>query len=147
MVQHNFPIWGGIDAPYSRAVIRFQVVANFGFGLVCCSPSYLIKVFFILCKLFNWTTQNITFQFDNKFYKQTDGLAMGSPIVPLMADVIMNHIINQAINLTPLLYHLSFFFRFVDGCFATFPDPFSRPIIHLTHHDTRCVWKETGQCS
>jgi len=45
-------------------------------------------------------TSFTVYQFDNKFYKQTDAcLAKGSPIQyhwtsgPLMADVIMNHVI------------------------------------------------------
>ena len=52
-------------------------------------------------KLLTWSTQNTTFRFDNKFYKQLDGVAMGSPIGSLMADVIMNYVIGKAFEITP----------------------------------------------
>ena len=49
-------------------------------------------------KLLKWICQSTTFQFNGKFYKQIDGVAMGSPIAPLLADVIMNHVIDQALT-------------------------------------------------
>jgi len=67
-----------------------------------------------LKKLLNWTTQNITFQFDNK----SDGLAMGSPIGPLMANVLMNYVIDKAI--TPLVHRPNFFCRFFDALLSLF---------------------------
>ena len=30
---------------------------------------------------------NIQFQFDNELYRQIDGVAMSSPLVPLLADI------------------------------------------------------------
>ena len=50
---------------------------------------------------------------------------MGSPIGSLMADVIMNHVIDETMKLTPILHRPTFFCRYVDDCFATFPDPSS----------------------
>ena len=73
-----------------------------------------------LLKLLSWSTKNTTFQFNNKFYKQLDGVAMGSPIGPLLADVLMNYVIDKAIERTPLDYQPKFFCRYVDDCFATF---------------------------
>ena len=57
-----------------------------------------------LKKLLTWSTQNTTFQFDNKFYKQLDGVAVGSPIGSLMTDVIMNYVIDKALEITPQLH-------------------------------------------
>ena len=73
-----------------------------------------------LLKLLSWSTKNITFQFNNKFYKQLDGVAMGSPIGPLLADVMINYVIDKAIERTPLDHKPKFFCRYVDDCFATF---------------------------
>ena len=73
-----------------------------------------------LLKLLSWSTKNTTFQFNNKFYKQLDGVAMGSPIGPLLADVMMNYVIDKAIERTPLDYQPKFCCRYVDDCFATF---------------------------
>jgi len=49
-------------------------------------------------KLLKWICQSTTFQFNGKFYKQIDSVAMGSPIAPLLADVIMNHVIDQTLT-------------------------------------------------
>ena len=41
-------------------------------------------------KLLTWTTKTTTFQFSKQYYKQTNGVAMGSPLAPLLADLCMN---------------------------------------------------------
>ena len=75
-----------------------------------------------LLRLLSWSTKNTTFQFNNKFYKQLDGVAIGSPIGPLLADVMMNYmyVINKAIERTALDHQPQFFCRYVDDCFAAF---------------------------
>ena len=78
-----------------------------------------------LKKLITWCTQNTTFQFNNKCYQQLDSVAMGSPFGSLMADVIMNHVVDKALNLFPPSHCPKFFCRYVDDCFATFPNPTS----------------------
>ena len=78
-----------------------------------------------LKKLITWCTQYTTFQFNNKFYQQLDDVAMGSPIGSLMAVVIMNHVVDKALDLTPPSHRPNFFCRYVDDCFATFPNPTS----------------------
>ena len=45
---------------------------------------------------------------------------MGSPIGPLLADVMMNYVIDKAIERTPLDHQPKFFCGYVDDCFATF---------------------------
>ena len=40
-----------------------------------------------------------------------------------MADVIMNHVVDKALDLTPPSHRPNFFCRYVDDCFATFPNP------------------------
>jgi len=40
-----------------------------------------------------------------------------------MADVIMNHVIDRALDLTPLSHRPKFFCIYVVNCFAFFPDP------------------------
>ena len=48
-----------------------------------------------LRKMLNWTCTNIVLQFNEKYYTQVDGVAIGSPIAPLMADVFMNWLIDN----------------------------------------------------
>ena len=49
-------------------------------------------------KLLTWTCQKTTLQYTGKYYEQTDGLAMGSPIAPAMADICMNWLIDKIFN-------------------------------------------------
>jgi len=41
-------------------------------------------------KLLEWVVKTTTLQFNGRFYRQVDGVAVGSPIAPLMADVCMS---------------------------------------------------------
>ena len=41
-------------------------------------------------KLLTWICKEIVFQFGGNIYEQTEGIALGSPISSLMADVCMN---------------------------------------------------------
>ena len=48
-------------------------------------------------------------------YEQTDGVAMGSPIAPLLADICMNWIFDQA---SPLLDHNTVLICYVNNIFC-----------------------------
>ena len=41
----------------------------------------------------DWCLRNNTFVFDGKYYVQIDGVAMGSPLAPILADIFMNHVL------------------------------------------------------
>ena len=70
-----------------------------------------------LKKLLISTTKTTTFQFNKQFYKQTNDVAMGCPLAPLLADLCMNWIIDQTKQLRP---QPTLFNRYVDDCFALF---------------------------
>ncbi|XP_050519268.1 uncharacterized protein LOC126893296 [Diabrotica virgifera virgifera] len=53
------------------------------------------------------------FIFNNNFYKQPDGLAMGSCLSPFLADVFMDHLESNYIMKNPEVLH---WFRYVDDC-------------------------------
>ena len=57
--------------------------------------------------------------FKNKFYDQIDGVAMGSPLAPVLANLFMGHHehiwLSQYENTKPLFYR-----RYVDDIFAVF---------------------------
>ena len=61
---------------------------------------------------------NQLFQFNGELYEQTDGVAMGSPLGPLLADVFMCHIENQLEQKSMIL---SFYRRYVDDTLVTMP--------------------------
>ncbi|XP_072381211.1 uncharacterized protein [Diabrotica undecimpunctata] len=53
------------------------------------------------------------FVFNSKFYRQPDGLAMGSCLSPLLADIFMDHLESTHIMKNPEILH---WFRYVDDC-------------------------------
>ena len=48
-----------------------------------------------LRKLLTWCTKCTTFIFNGELYQQIDGVAMGSPLAPFLADVFMNWLIDN----------------------------------------------------
>ena len=72
-----------------------------------------------LVKLFEMATTNQLFQFDGLLYEQTDGVAMGSPLGPLMANVFMCHL-EEKLTRDGLIPHL--YRRYVDDTLARMPN-------------------------
>ena len=72
-----------------------------------------------LTELLEIATSNQLFQFNGELYEQTDGVAMGSPLGPLLANVFMCHIENQLEqkNMIP-----SFYRRYVDDTLVKMPN-------------------------
>ena len=72
-----------------------------------------------LTKLFQFATSQTHFLFNGKFYNQIDGVAMGSPLAPVLANVFMgineDKWISNFNNNKPLFYR-----RYVDDILAVF---------------------------
>ena len=72
-----------------------------------------------LSKLLNIASRENHFMFNGKMYDQVDGVAMGSPLSPVLANIFMSHFEQQALsNYTgtkPLMYR-----RYVDVTFLIF---------------------------
>ena len=71
-------------------------------------------------KLLKWTSKKATLQFNQNYYHQLDGLAMGSPLAPAMADICMNWLTNEVlanIKNPPVIM------RYVDDLFLVFDNP------------------------
>ena len=72
-----------------------------------------------LLELFRFCTSKTNFLFDGKVYDQIDGIAMGSPIAPTLANLFMGHHEKQWIENfqgeKPIFYK-----RYVDDIFAVF---------------------------
>ena len=70
-------------------------------------------------KLFEFCTKNITLKFKDFFYKQINGVAMGSPLAPALTEVFFTKIENDFIN-KPNPLKILFYYRFVDDiCYFT----------------------------
>ena len=75
-----------------------------------------------LKKLFLFATSQTHFIFNNKFYNQIDGVAMGSPLAPVLANIFMGFYESKWLN----EYNLNksnFYLRYVDDILAAFVKP------------------------
>ena len=57
-------------------------------------------------------TMNIYFKFNNEFYRQVDGVAMGSPLGPILADIFLAKLENGPLKDT--LSKLDYYCRYID---------------------------------
>ena len=61
-----------------------------------------------LKKLIIFAAQENHFIFNNKIYDQVDGVSMGSPLGPILANILMCHLENKAmdtyLDIKPLVY-------------------------------------------
>ena len=65
-------------------------------------------------------TLNIQFLFDGKRYRQKDGVAMGSPLGPILADIFMSMLETQQLHET--IASMEFYSRYVDDIFCVVRD-------------------------
>jgi hypothetical protein len=59
------------------------------------------------------------FLYNDSFYDQKDGVAMGSPLAPVMANFCMEHFEQQAIS--SLIRKSTRWYRYVDDAFVVWP--------------------------
>ena len=72
-----------------------------------------------ILSLFDLCINENYFQYDNKFYKQKDGLAMGSPLSPLLAEVFMSNLEENFLK-SEYAKNISFWYRYVDDILVCF---------------------------
>lgn len=77
---------------------------------LCPLPLDLLRDMLLLC------TCNVQFLFNNVFYRQTDGVAMGSALGPLFANVFMGHI--ERLLSVDIDSACLFYVRFMDDTFS-----------------------------
>ena len=71
----NVPLDYTIDLVLKRVYDQNEIVTEI--------PKAAMKEMLILC------TKNVLFSFNNEIYNQTDGVAMGSPLGPVLANIFM----------------------------------------------------------
>lgn len=72
-----------------------------------------------LCLLVDTVLRQNFFQFNQQFYSQQSGLAMGSPLSPLLSEIFMSEL-ESLIEQHPLFTKLIHFSRYVDDTFVIF---------------------------
>lgn len=78
-------------------------------------------------------TKSVEFSFNDVMYRQIDGVAMGSPLGPTLANIFVLYHETRFFSIVP---KPDTYFRYVDDIFASFPteddcDKFFRPLIGL----------------
>ena len=81
---------------------------------LCPSKPPLLRDFLNMC------TINVQFLFNDIYYRQADGVAMGSPLGCLFADVFMDHLEEKLRSCIDS--HCSFYARYIDDTFALIRD-------------------------
>ena len=70
--------------------------------------------------LLNLASKESFFTFNSKFYIQVDGVAMGSPLGPILGNRFLSHLVENWLNKCPVKFKPSFFRRYVDDIFVRF---------------------------
>ena len=73
--------------------------------------------------LLNIATKETFFMFNNKYYKQVDGVAMGSPLGPALANIFMCSFESKWLRDCPNDFKPVFYRRYIDDIFALFSSP------------------------
>ena len=60
------------------------------------------------------------FTFNSKFYIQVDGVSMGSPQGPILANIFLSHHQENWLNKCSIEFKSSFYGRYVDDTFVLF---------------------------
>ena len=70
--------------------------------------------------ILNLATKESFFAFNNKFYIQVDGDAMGFPLAPILAIIFFSHHEDYWLNICPIEFKPSFYRRYIDDVFVLF---------------------------
>jgi len=73
--------------------------------------------------ILNLATLDSYFLFNNTIYKQVDGVAMGSPLGPTLANIFMVALEKTIFYKCPVEFRPSFYRRYMDDTFALFDHP------------------------
>ena len=65
-------------------------------------------------------TNNTYFIFNGKLYQQIDGMAKGSPLGPVFANIFMNYLENKFLSLCPANFKPKYYRRYVDDTYTFF---------------------------
>jgi hypothetical protein len=80
------------------------------------------------CKLLSLTVKPSYFLFNSILYEQVDGLAMGSPAAPALANIFLNSLETKFLNDCPHEFRPLFYKRYLDDTFVIFQDPTHAPL-------------------
>lgn len=107
---------GNITLRPNDIILSFDVVSLFTMVPVDESLTHLAEIFPKgIIALFEHCLKTTYFQWNNEFYEQIDGVAMGNPLSPVIANFYMERFEQQAIQTASK--RPSYWFRYVDDVF------------------------------
>ena len=78
---------------------------------------YSKKLFY---EMLNLAVSNTYFFFNNILYKQKEGLAMGNPLAPTLANIFLGNMEDNFLNDCPVEFKPLYYRRYLDDIFAVF---------------------------
>ena len=92
------------------------------------SPIYFGFTRDLFRKFLELAVMNTFFVFDGKFYQQKEGVGMGLPLGPTLANIFMCNFENTWLSACPLEFKPVIYKRYVDDTFILFRDPSHAPL-------------------
>ena len=83
-------------------------------------------------RLLELSTAETYFMFNDEIYQQTDGLSMGSPVAPALANIFMSVLEQNFMNQCPAVCKPLFYKRYMDDTFVLFAN--SEKAAHLKNY-------------
>lgn len=97
---------------------------------LCFRDCYVYKGFSRNTTLFKLATKQSYFIFNNKLYQQIDGIAMGSPLGPTLANIFLRYHKMKWLESCPQEFKPVYYKRYVDDIFVLFWSPKHLPRFH-----------------
>ena len=116
-------IWRDNLPKYGRVITKLFLgtVLTTGLGASTLSKKFLMHL--STRNLLNIATKETFFMFNNKYYKQLDGVAMGSPLGPALANIFMCSFESKWLHNCPNDFKPVFYRCYIDDIFVLFSSP------------------------
>ena len=94
-----------------------------------------------IVNLLRFCLKSTSFQYNGKYYKQLEGVAMGSPVSPIIADIFMIDLEDKTLEAIDACYRPRVWFRFVDDIISVVKKVNAQRVLdHLNNQNPSIVF-------